>query len=326
MTQPVRTVPAGFFGMILGLVGLGSSWRVAARLWGLPPDIGEAIMAVAFVVWLILTAAFWYKWIAHRAAALEEIHHPINCCFVGLAPSSTVLMAVVLAPHFHALAVIALIGGAIGQVAFGVWRFGGMLEGDRDVSTTTPVIYLPSVAGNFIIAIGAGTLGFTSWGILFFGVGLFSWFALESIVVFRLLNVASLAPPLRPTIGIQLAPPVVAVVAFLANTQGHPELLTQAAWGYGLVQLLLVLRLFFWITKQPFAPSYWAFSFGITALSTGALAMTERGVTGAIAQMAPVVFVFTNVVMAVLIVGTLVRIAQGKLLPSPPPAAAASPA
>jgi len=326
MSQPARTIPAAFFGMILGLVGLGSNWRVASHLWGLPPQIGEGIMAVAFVVWAVLTAAFWYKWIAHRDVALDELRHPINCCFVGLAPSSTVLMAVVLAPHSHTAALIALIGGAIGQVAFGVWRFGGMLEGDRDVLTTTPVIYLPSVAGNFIIAIGAGTLGFPSWGILFFGVGLFSWFALESIVVFRLLNAAALPLPLRPTIGIQLAPPVVAAVAWLANTEGHPDLLVQAAWGYGLVQLLLALRLAPWIAKQPFVPSYWAFSFGITALSTGALQMTLRGVTGAIAQMAPVVFAFTNVVMAVLIVGTLVRLAQGKLLPAPPPAVTTSPA
>ncbi|HXP01020.1 MAG TPA: dicarboxylate transporter/tellurite-resistance protein TehA [Luteibacter sp.] len=317
-----RSIPASFFGMILGLVGWGGNWRVAARLWHLPPQIGEGIMAVAFVVWAILTAAYWYKWLFHRTAAIEELLHPINCCFIGLAPSSTVLMAIVLAPHARTLAIVALVGGAIGQVAFGVWRFGGMLEGDRDVSTTTPVIYLPSVAGNFIVAIAAGTLGFPSWGILFFGIGLFSWFALESIVVFRLLNVAALPLPLRPTLGIQLAPPVVAVVACLANTEGHPDLLVQAAWGYGMVQLLLMIRLAPWILKQPFVPGYWAFSFGITALSGGALQMTARGVTGAIAQMTPFVFVFTNLVMIALVVGTLVRIFQDKLLPPPMPVAA----
>ncbi|WP_448097808.1 hypothetical protein [Luteibacter yeojuensis] len=37
--------------------------------------------------------------------------------------------------------------------------------------------------------------------------------------------------------------------------------------------------------------------------------------TGAIAHMAPVLFVLTNVVMALLIVGTVVRMAQKKLLP-----------
>ena len=317
-----RSIPASFFGMILGLVGLGSSWRVAARLWHLPAQVGEAIMAVSLAVWAILTAAYWYKWLMHRQAAIEELSHPIHCCFIGLAPSSTVLMAIVLAPHAHSLAMVAFVGGSIGQVAFGVWRFGGMLEGDRQLSTTTPVIYLPSVAGNFIVSIAAGQVGLPSWGILFFGVGLFSWFALESIVVNRLLNAEALPLALRPTLGIQLAPPVVAAVACMSNTQGTPDLLVQAAWGYGLVQLLLMLRLLPWILKQPFTPSYWAFSFGVTALSTGALMMTERGVTGAVAQMAPVVFVFTNLVMLILVVGTLVRIAQDKLLPPPMPVVA----
>ncbi|WP_448097807.1 hypothetical protein [Luteibacter yeojuensis] len=60
------------------------------------------------------------------------------------------------------------------------------------IITTTPVIYLPSIAGNFIIAAGCGAMGYTSWGILFFGAGAFGWLALESIIVFRLFNASSL--------------------------------------------------------------------------------------------------------------------------------------
>jgi tellurite resistance protein len=29
-------VPASFFGIILGLVGLGNCWRVAGKIWHLP--------------------------------------------------------------------------------------------------------------------------------------------------------------------------------------------------------------------------------------------------------------------------------------------------
>ncbi|MEH1807450.1 hypothetical protein [Nostoc sp.] len=44
------TIPASFFSMILGLVGLGSCWRVAAKLWHLPAWIGEAIMLLTVVI------------------------------------------------------------------------------------------------------------------------------------------------------------------------------------------------------------------------------------------------------------------------------------
>ncbi|UPG88034.1 dicarboxylate transporter/tellurite-resistance protein TehA [Luteibacter aegosomaticola] len=310
-----RSIPASFFGMVLGLVGLGGNWRNAARLWGVPPAIGETIMAVAFVVWAVLILSYAVKWLGHRDAALEEAKHPVQCCFIGLVPSTTALMGVVLAPHAHALAVVALIVGGAGHVLFSIWRVGDMLQGGREVTTVTPVIYLPSVAGNFITAITAGTLGYPSWGVLFFGAGVFAWLALESVIVNRLFHAQALPVALRPTLGIQLAPPVVAVAAWLANTEGAPELLVQAAWGYGLVQLFLMIRLLPWIMQQPFAPSYWAFTFGLTALSGTAIGMTSRGVTGAIAELAPVLFVITNVALAIIIIGTVIRAAQDKLLP-----------
>ncbi|HVI53669.1 MAG TPA: dicarboxylate transporter/tellurite-resistance protein TehA [Luteibacter sp.] len=311
----LRPIPASFFGMVLGLVGLGSNWRIASHLWGLPPEIGEGIMVVAFVVWLAVSVSYTFKWIAHRDAAIEEASHPVQCCFIGLAPATTALMAVVLAPHAHLLALVALIVGGAGHVLFSVWRVGGMLKGGREVTTVTPVIYLPSVAGNFITAIAAGTLGLPSWGVLFFGAGLFAWLGLESVIVNRLFHAQPLPTALRPTLGIQLAPPVVAVAAWLANTQGVPEMLAQATWGYGMLQLLVLLRLMPWIAEQPFAPSYWAFTFGLTALSGTAMTMTSRGVVGAIPQLGLPLFVMTNLALATVMIGTLIRAAQGTLLP-----------
>lgn len=317
-----RTIPAAFFGMVLGLVGLGGNWRGAARLWGLPVVVGEAIMALALLVWLVLAVAYAYKWIAHRQAALDEVRHPVQCCFIGLVPSSLALLGVTLAPYSRALAVAALLVGGAGHVAFSVWRVGGMWRGDRDVTTTTAVLYLPSVAGNFIVGTVAGALGYPSWGILFFGAGAFSWLALESVILFRLFNAPALAVPLRPTLGIQLAPPVVATATWLANTTGVPDLMVQAMWGYGLLQLLLLVRALPWIAQQPFAPSYWAFSFGLTALSGDAIQMTLRQGGPAVATLAPVLFGITNLGMLVLLAGTVVRMAQDKLLP---PATAPAP-
>jgi tellurite resistance protein len=148
---------------------------------------------------------------------------------------------------------------------------------------------------------------------------------MESVILFRLWMGPPLNEPLRPAIGIQLAPPVVGALAYLANTQGVPDLFVQAMWGYGAFQLLMLLRLAPWITRQPFAASYWAFSFGITALSTGALQMVSRGVSGAIAVLALPAFVLANVAMLVLLLGSLWRLAQGRLLPPIPAIAAPSP-
>src|SRR4028119_707419 len=79
-------VPASFFGMILGLVGLGSCWRVAAKLWHLPAWIGESIMLIGVAVWFVLLVLYVSKWLWAREDALAEFEHPVVCGFIGLVP------------------------------------------------------------------------------------------------------------------------------------------------------------------------------------------------------------------------------------------------
>ena len=69
-------VPGAFFGMVLGLGGLGSAWRVASRLWGYPAWIGEALLSAAGLVWLLWIALFAAKWIWARPAARAEFDDP----------------------------------------------------------------------------------------------------------------------------------------------------------------------------------------------------------------------------------------------------------
>ena len=51
-------VPAAFFGIVLGLAGLGNAWRAAHQVWQLPAIVGEIILALASIVWAVLIALF----------------------------------------------------------------------------------------------------------------------------------------------------------------------------------------------------------------------------------------------------------------------------
>jgi tellurite resistance protein len=309
-------VPASFFSMILGLVGLGNCWRVAAKIWHLPIWISESIMLLAVAVWFVLLLLYISKWLWARKAALAEFEHPVLCCFAALVPVSTVMVAVAIAPYAHAFAVALFIVGAIGQLSFGVYRSGQLWMGGRDPETITPVLYLPPVAGGFISAIGASALGYRSWSALFFGTGMFSWLALESIIMQRLYLLEALPKSLRSTLGIQLAPPVVGCVAYLGITDGRPDLFAQILFGYGLLQALILLRLLPWLLKQPFTASYWAFTFGIAILALASLHFVERGMTGIIASLALPLFIVANIAIGSIALGTLQLLLQGKLFPS----------
>jgi tellurite resistance protein len=310
----VPVVPASFFGMVLGLSGLAGSWRAATLAWQLPAVIGEALTALATAVWAVLALLYGLKWLVAREDALSEVTHPVACCFIGLAGVSTLLVAGGLVPYSRPAATLLFAVGTAFTLVFAVWRTGGLWQGERDPATTTPVLYLPTVAGSFVSAAVASALGYPDWAQLAFGAGALSWLAIESVLIHRLLTAGALPPALRPTLGIQLAPPVVGLVAYLGITQGPPDLVAHALLGYGLLQALVLLRLLPWIRQEAFAPSYWAFTFGATALATGPLRMVARGDAGPVALLAPLLFVTANVVVVLIAIGTVRLALQRKLV------------
>lgn len=317
-------VPASFFGIVLGLAGLGGAWRAAHAAWGLPAIVGELIMSAAGLVWLVVTILYGLKWVVARDAARTELGHPIQCCFVGLAGVATMLVAGGLIPYSYRLALAVYAVGAVFTMGFAIWRTGGLWLGGRDPGTTTAVLYLPSVAGSFVACTVGAALGLSDLGTYFLGMGFFAWLAIESVLLHRLLTAPSLPAALRPTLGIQLAPPVVGAVALISVAPQAPHQLLHAMIGYGILQALILLRLLPWIMEEPFAPSYWAFSFGVTALATAPTRLVALGDGGMIRYLAPVVFVFANLIVLLLSAATIIRVFQGRLLPRPAPAPASS--
>ncbi|REG49624.1 voltage-gated anion channel [Paraburkholderia sp. BL6669N2] len=125
----------------------------------------------------------------------------------------------------------------------------------------------------------------------------------------------ALPPALRPLLGVQFAPPVVAGVAYMSLTTGAPDIFAMFLLGYGLYQALLLFRLLPWIRKQAFVPCYWAFSFGVTALPTMAIRMLERGAAGPLESAVPVAFIVANLIIGVLVIKTVELVLRGSLLP-----------
>lgn len=75
---------------------------------------------------------------------------------------------------------------------------------------------------------------------------------------------------------------------------------------------MVLLCLLPWIARQPLGASYWAFSFGVTALACDAMVFVVRGQTS-IEWLSAVLFVLANEAMAVIVTGTLWRLKQGTL-------------
>lgn len=315
LRRRLPVIPAASFGIVLGLSGLANAWKAAEALWGLPLWPSQIIGLFTIFIWCLLLAGYVLKWVFSSAKAIEELSHPVQCCFVGLIGVSTMLVCALALPYSTISANVLFWSGASWTVAFAVWRTGALWTGGREPTTTTAVLYLPTVAGSYVLGIVGATLGYVDMAQLAFGAGFFSWLAIESVLLNRLLTAPTMSEPLRPTIGIQLAPPAVGCLAYLSATTGRPDMLAHAMLGYALLQLLLILRTLPWVMKLPFTAAYWAYSFGLTALATAIIRTVERGDTGIVASLALPVFMLVNAAIALLVMRSLTAAARGKLFP-----------
>lgn len=307
-------LPAGYFGMVLGTIGAGFGWRYAATVWPVSPLIGESLVAFAIMLWVLLAVAFLYRLLRFPHSVKAEIEHPLMSSYVSLFPATTILVAIGVAPWWRSLAVTLFIIGAVAQLSYAAWQSAGLWRGAHPVEATTPGLYLPTVANNFISCMACGALGYHDLGLLFLGAGILSWLSLEPAILQRLRNQGEMPTQVRLSLGIQLAPALVACSAWLAINGGQADVLAKMLFGYGLLQLLFIIRLLPWYLKGPFNVSFWSFSFGLSALATTGLHLGHESHEGVLSALALPLFVFSNALIGLLLLRTLILLFTGKLL------------
>jgi tellurite resistance protein len=314
MAEARKRIPASFFGMILGLAGMGQAWRSASTFWGTPPWIAEAILLLASLIWATLLVRFVAQTVFHPREALREAQHPVLGGTPVLLAIATLLIALAALPYSRALTGVLATFGIGGHLGFSLWQTGAIWRGGRSDLDTLPTVYLPTVAGNFTSGGVLGALGHSDWGWLFLGAGLFSWLALESLMIRRVLIEMPLPATQRPLLGIQFAPPVVCAMAGLLLVPDSHDYWLLMLLGYGLFQLVLGMRLFRWLGEGGFSMSYWSYTFGVAATTICCLKLALNGVGAARALSLPV-FVLANLFVGYLSVRTARLWFAGRLLP-----------
>ncbi|ADM98484.1 Tellurite resistance protein tehA [Dickeya dadantii 3937] len=307
-------LPAGYFGIVLGIIGLGFSWRFAATIWPVTTIPANTLIFLAIIIWALLMLALIIRMLRHADSLIQEIRHPLKSSFVSLAPATSMLVAIGIAPWNHPIALgLFLIAVAI-QLTYSAWQTAGLWKGKHPKEATTPGLYLPTVANNFISAMACGALGFQDVGILFLGAGIFSWLSLEPAILSRLRNLDEMSPAVRTSLGIQMAPAFVACSAWLSVNGGQADVFAKLLFGYGLLQMLFMIRLIPWYCCQPFNPSFWSFSFGVASLATTSIRLGHAVPGGALYWISFPLFIASNLVIALLMIKTASLLFSGKLI------------
>lgn len=233
--------------------------------------IGDGLVILAMVIWALLAVTFISRALRFPHSVLQEMRHPVASSFVSLFPATTMLVSIGFVPWLRSLSLVLFSLGVVLQLSYSARQSAGLWRGQHPGEATTPGLYLPTVANNFISAMACGALGFNDAGLVFLGAGIFSWLSLEPVILQRLRSDGELPTAMRTSLGIQLAPALVACSARLSVNGGEADTFAKLLFGYGLLQLLFMLRLMPWYLRQPFNASFWSFSFGISALATTGL-------------------------------------------------------
>jgi tellurite resistance protein len=308
-------VPVSFFSMVLGTAALGAAWRGAARSYGTSAWVGDGLLIVAAALWIALAAAQVVKAVVAGAALRAELADPVEGGLAALGPGSLLLVAVGTSGHYPDLAAVLFWIGAAVAVLHGAWAVGGWIVAPPAVEKVTPALYLPSAAGLLLAAAAAGAVGRTDAGWILFGAGIVSWLVLAAVLLTRHLSAGELSPALRPFLGLELAPPALALVAYQALEGAAPDATSRGLLGYGLFVAAVLLRLAGRLRDVPFAPSYWSFTFPLALLAAAALRQGSAAPGGVAGALALPLFVVANAVVAVVAFHTVTAASRGKLLP-----------
>jgi tellurite resistance protein len=310
-------LPVVLFAIPFGTFGLATAWRRGQAFeWTLAAPVATAIAGVATAVLALLSILYLAKCLRHRNAVKAEFLHPVAGPGMALIPLSLLLCTIWFGEPGHrgwlawTLAALALQG----VIALRVVKV--LATGELPSSAVTPVLYLPPTAGGLVGAMALAVLGYPGWAGLLFGMGLAGWALLEVRVLNRLFE-GPMPEPLRPTIGVEMAPAAVATLAAGVVWPALPGEVLIVGLGVAAGPIVAVMARYPWWGRVPFSAGFWSFSFPLAALAGAVIEVVRRG--GWPPAVGGIALAIASAIIAFLAVRTVLLLLRGRLLPPPPP-------
>lgn len=260
-----RRVPPNLFSAPFGVAGLSEVWRAATPVLGTSAAIPNAVCIAAAFAWVAVVAGYVAS---GPRQVIADLRDKVLAPFVPLAVITPLILASGLAPYAFGAARVLVVGFVILTIAVGGWLTGQWIVGDLDEAAAHPGYFLPTVAGGLVAAFAAAQVHLYSLADVCFGIGMLCWVLLGSLLLHRLFFHAALPVPLVPTLAIEVAPPVVAGIAYNALSGGATNTFAYALAGYGVLMVIVQIRFIPVYARLRFTPGFWAFTFSFAAVGT----------------------------------------------------------
>lgn len=310
------------FGIAFGLAGLAACWSTAAELGNPPRAVSTVLWVLVAAVGLTLLVPYAGQVLRGRGFAAELADATFGP-FTAIPPILVMLLGGALAGWSRPAGTAVFVVGLVVTVLLGGYLSGQWILSDLQLASWHPGYFLPTVAGGLVAATVAASLHLVRLASFMFGYGMVCWLVLGSIILARLFTQPMLPVPLRPTLAIELAPPAVAGNAWFVMHGGHPDLVAEMIAGYGLLMLLVQLRLIPLYRTIPFGPGIWAFAFSYLQVVTVGLRWLAAEQVPGRSALTWLALAVASVGVLLLVVRSVAALAHGTFLPRAPVEAAA---
>ncbi|MEU5644126.1 SLAC1 family transporter [Streptomyces milbemycinicus] len=313
------------FAMAFGLAGLGGTWVTAGQAGHVPVVVGRALMGLAAVVWLVSVGWYLRYVCGGRGRLRADLEDPVASPFASLALIAPMLLAAQgLAPYSLTAGRVLVDVFLVLTVLFGGWLTGQWICRPMDLDRMHPGYYLPTVAGGLVACASAAKVGQTRLAEVMFGFGVICWFILGSMIGGRLFHRPRLPAPLLPTMAIEVAPAAIASVAYFALDKGRVDFIAAGLAGYGLLMVLVQLRLIPLYARLRFSVGTWAFTFSWAVVATTTLHWIDAGKPAGHLVYTYLVLAAITVLIGAIAARTVLALARGELLTPSSPASGAN--
>lgn len=260
--------PAIAFSAVMGICGLGLSWREACQVLAAPRAIGECLIAVGVMLFIALSALYGIKTVRDPSIVVAEFRDHSSASTFACITVAVVIVAAAILPHAPSTALFLWALGTGGQLVLFLTLLGRWIAEPTEILDAAPAWLVP-IVGNVTATLAGVPLGFheTSWFLL--AVGLVSWIAFLPLLLHRLIFCDDKLPQhLAPSLAIFVASPAVGCLSWLQLT-GRVDAVYRFNLFTALFFSLLVLRL--WrlaVRALPVSVGWWAYTFPSAALAS----------------------------------------------------------
>lgn len=269
-TSPLR-IPMNTFGIAFGLAGLADTWSLATGTLGAPAAVAVTLWVLTTVAWVWLVVAHAVRGRRSAERLVDQLRNPAQGPIAALVPIVGMLIGAEVYEFLPALGVGLMVAFIVVAALFAGWLLAQWSRGLLHIEDVHGGYFLPTVAGGFIAATSAGTIGLHGLGLGAFAVSVFFWVVVGALILTRTTLKGQLPAPLVPTLAIYIAPPAVGGIAWFSLNGGHADPVAYSLAGLTVVLALMQIGLIPAYRQLTFSTGFWSFTFPFAAVARQAI-------------------------------------------------------